>query len=224
TPPDTDSSSVTIVSPTHTSHTPAPPPQIHISLHTSTLSIIDSDSSDDDCSYTRRNMAGTMAKGDLAQAVKGHKPTAPPSLTEGKLTPLTVHRLARLCKAFFKAKEIKPEDQVGSLDGSFEEEAISQWFDNNSTRLQKLSMVDFLKEFRTRWLPPRWADELKFEISRAFMSNSHVFSEWKEDLLVRNNILVGYPQHMDDTALRAHLMTHVCQSLREYCYTAGDAF
>lgn len=161
---------------------------------------------------------------DMAQAIRSNKPKTPPTLTSGTLSPVIVHTFIRYCNMYLASMNTADADKVSEILICFHDDKIGDWIDTEGDRLRKLSIGEFFKEFRSRWLPERWADDLKFEISRSFMRDTEEFAPWKEALLLNNNVLKGYPQHMDDTLLRAHFETHVCQSLREFCYLEGSKY
>ncbi|KAI0825463.1 hypothetical protein BC629DRAFT_1586379 [Irpex lacteus] len=167
------------------SNVPSLTPSPHTSRPTS-----DNESSDDDEYF---NMPLPTTSDGMAQALRSSKPKTLPTLTAGTLTPVIVHTFIRYCTMYFRSVKTADDEKVPEIFGCFLDDKIGDWIDQEDERLRKLTLDEFFKEFRTRWLNERWADNLKVDISRAFMRDSEEFAPWKESVILSNSILKGYP-------------------------------
>jgi hypothetical protein len=141
----------------------------------------------------------------------------PPIMTSGEITPKVVWEFENRCEVFFlNGKEYIPDDRkVAKILGCFEQDFVAEWASTEREHLIKKTLEEFLKEFRTRWLPNDWEQKITtLMISTRLDLTKQTFADWSSQILSHNICLRNYPAHMDEKALRTQLYVMLDEELR----------
>ena len=134
--------------------------------------------------------------------------TRPPHLSNGEITPKSVKDFENHCLNYFINAKGRIEDdvKVSRILGCFENDLVNDWVSVNRERFTTLSFTDFMTEFRARWLPHDWEQNLRSKIlsARLFPKKTH-FEDWAASIQSLNVSLRGTPSHLDDDRIRLQL-------------------
>ncbi|KAF8231793.1 hypothetical protein L208DRAFT_1275653, partial [Tricholoma matsutake] len=83
-----------------------------------------------------------------------------PVLSAGRVTIAAMRVFENSCRRFFQHKSIAEADCVMSIIYNFEGSGIQSWINANQARLLALSFPQFLLEFKKKFLPRNWQDDL----------------------------------------------------------------
>ena len=90
----------------------------------------------------------------------------PPKLSKGRITPNVIRDFENHAKNFFmNAKHGVPDNEkVARILGCFEDRLVNDWISVNRKCLRTLEFEQFMDEFRSRWLPKTWVEDLRNNI------------------------------------------------------------
>lgn len=142
-----------------------------------------------------------------------------PILGSGILTYPDIKEFQRQCKRFFANKAIPDGEQVGRIVFNFDSDSHQDWIDADLARLTALSFDDFMSEFKRKWLPTDWEDE----IVETLISHqgSRPFWDWVVDVKKANTLLVGNDNHVEAAKLKAHILARISPPLRRALRSAN---
>ena len=111
---------------------------------------------------------------------------------------------------------VEDGQKVTRILGCFENPLVNDWISVNRTRLRTLSFEDFMIEFRQRWLPRNWEEDVAMRIlSSRLDPKQTTFEEWATQLQTWNVALRGTDSHIDDDQMRRQLDANLDTELRK---------
>ncbi|KAF8271642.1 hypothetical protein EI94DRAFT_1720238 [Lactarius quietus] len=143
--------------------------------------------------------------------------TRPPRLSEGQILPKGVRDFENHCLNYFvNAKESIPDDaKVARILSSFEDFLVNDWICVDRDRLVTLTFEQFMFEFRTRWLPLNWEEQvLDHLLSARFDPKKIRFGPWAYQVQSLNAYLRGTPLYLDDDTMRFRLYANLDEELQ----------
>ena len=128
----------------------------------------------------------------------------PPMLSRGRIMPNAIQDFENHAENYYSnAKHGIPDNEkVTKILGCFENPLINDWISVNHSHLCTLSFEDFMAEFRTRWLPKNWVEDVCNEIlgSRQDLKVT-TFESWSAKIQTLNVALRGTDSHLDDNQM-----------------------
>ena len=110
---------------------------------------------------------------------------------------------------------IPDNEKVTKILGCFENPLINDWISVNRSRLRTLSFEDFMAEFRTRWLPKNWVEDVCNEILGSRLDPKvTTFESWSAKIQTLNVALRGTDSHLDDNQMCRQLEANIDLELR----------
>lgn len=138
--------------------------------------------------------------------------TCPPTLTAGRLTPELIQRREAGCLAHFDYKKIAAEDQVARATPFLLDPLVQNWYLKDRPVYNTSSFAEFMIEFRNEFLNTNWAVRLQREIGQ-ITQDDRPFTDFANEIMSKNAILLGTTYHMDDALLRFTLDQHMNKGL-----------
>ena len=155
---------------------------------------------------------------DTKFAVSSHLVvTRPPQLSNGEISPKSAKDFENYCLNYFvNAKGgIEENLKVSRILGCFENDLVNDWISVNHERFTLLTFVEFMKEFRSRWLPHDWEQSIRAKIlSACLFPKKQCFEEWAAFIQSLNVSLRGTPSHLDDDRIRLQLEAGLDEDLQ----------
>ena len=95
--------------------------------------------------------------------------TRPPQLSSGEITPKSAKDFENHCLNYFVNVKGGIEDnlKVSRILGCFENDLVNDWISVNRDRFTALTFAEFMVEFRARWLPHDWEQNVRSKILSA---------------------------------------------------------
>ena len=146
----------------------------------------------------------------LLAEVKVAKMKDCPMLTAGKITPVVMQSWTLACKRYMKHAGKTPSEIVSFVaEGMFEPRLIS-WYQADQTRIDALSLADYIKELSALVLDKNWAHDILEKILSSKQGN-RVFIDWKIEVENLNAILLtSSPTHaLSTSALKLQLQSNL---------------
>ena len=207
-----DSDSHTLAQPVTVAHIVAPKPPHHTQ--------IDSDSSSDfeyPCFHTNYAVPSMSFIPNQVAIVEHIHQSKSPTLLAGEIDPAVMRTFELGCLDFFDCKEIKEEDQVRKILGSFRDTRIRNWISGDRNRLLTLSFSDFMSELRANYLDPDWEPTVRRRILAATLKQNQSFWDWFSHMQSLNSLLANTASHFSDTSLREKLEAGLDPELTRRC-------
>lgn len=131
----------------------------------------------------------------------------------------SIRRFGIACYRVFQAKGVPPESQVGRIMYCFERDNVIAWVEANHDTLLALTFDEFMTEFKSKWLPRDWQDQL---VDKVIERQPHdiSFADWIITLTNANSYLKGRPSHVPDDQLRDHIIARFSDHLRQEYHSA----
>jgi hypothetical protein len=104
---------------------------------------------------------------------------------------------------------------VACIAGGLQDPLISDWYWTAHEMFDLLSFDDFMKEFRVKWLPNDWEQDICCRVLG--MKQARPFWEWAMKMRSLNMLLCGMATHLDDTSLLNQLEANLKPSLSRAC-------
>ena len=194
--------SLPILSPPH-----SPEQQPVNCLHSDSYS--DSDSSVTSFA-TRLNMSSKNTEVSHSMSSK------PPMLSARNVSPEVMRQFENTCRSFFHNKEgLESKDYIACIAGGLQDPLISDWYWTTHKMFDILSFNDFMKEFRLKWLPNDWEQDIRCRV--LWTKQAGLFWEWAVKIWSLNTLLRGTPTHLDNTSLLNQLEVNLEPSLSRAC-------
>lgn len=144
-------------------------------------------------------------------------PTRPPRLSYGKILPKAVRHFEYHCLNYFaNAKEsVADNEKVARILSCFDDYLVNDWIAVERDRLITLTFEQFMAEFRTRWLPLGWEEDLRTQVlSARFDPKKTRFGAWADHVQTLNVFLRGTPSHLDEHSMRLQFEANIDEELR----------
>ena len=144
--------------------------------------------------------------------------TRPPQLSNGKILPKAVKDFENHCLNYFVNTKGGIEDnvKVTRILGCFENDLVNDWVSVNRERFMTLSFAEFMIEFRARWLPHDWEQNIHSKIlSARLFPKKQKFEEWASSIQSLNVSLQGTDSHLDDERIRLQLESGLDEDLQQ---------
>ncbi|KAF8220372.1 hypothetical protein L208DRAFT_1221180, partial [Tricholoma matsutake] len=127
-----------------------------------------------------------------------------PVLTAGRMTIPVIHIFENMCRCFFQNKKLPEDEQVLSIIYNFESLAVQVWITTHHDCLIALMFVEFFTEFKNKFLPANWKDDLV--TMQITMQSSQAFLTWMENVHEANAELAiaGSDYYIAKDKLRTH--------------------
>ena len=140
----------------------------------------------------------------------------PPMLSAGNVSPEVMRQFENACHSFFRNKEgLESKDYVTCIAGGLQDPLISDWYWTAHETFDVLSFDDFMKEFRLKWLPNDWEQDIQRRVLGT--KQASLFWEWAVKIRSLNTLLRGMPTHLDDASLLNQLEANLEPSLSCAC-------
>ena len=105
--------------------------------------------------------------------------------------------------------------KVSRILGCFENDLINDWISVNRERFTTLSFTEFMTEFRSRWLPHDWEQNIRSKIlSARLYPKKQRFEEWAASIQSMNVSLRGTASHLNDDRIRLQLEAGLDEDLQ----------
>ncbi|KAF8225990.1 hypothetical protein L208DRAFT_1304167, partial [Tricholoma matsutake] len=145
--------------------------------------------------------------------VKGGKGNHAPILSAGCITIAMVHVFENACRHFFQNKKIPKDERVVAIIYNFESSSVQSWVNTHHDRLL-LTFSAFLLEFKKKFLPENWQDDLV--ATQISVQSSQSFLAWMEAVHEANSELgiAGSDYHIAEEKLRSHFVPHLSTTLK----------
>ena len=119
---------------------------------------------------------------------------------------------------------VADDQKVRKLLGSFKNTLIQDWMSTETDRLIQLSFTDFMDEFRERWLPTNWEQNVLTQMLGSHLDPARqTFEAWASQILSHNVSLRKTKSHMTEEALRRQLEIMLDEELRTLACEANVA-
>jgi hypothetical protein len=166
---------------------------------------IDSDSSYD---YSFINTKPRSMSTKSTAEVTHTTASKPPCLSAGTISPEVLHQFENACHSFFHNKEgLEPKDHIARIAGSLQDPLLADWYWTGQETFDALSFNDFMKEFRNKWLPNNWEQDIRHKVLGTKQSGA--FWDWAVKMRSLNTLLHGTTNHLDDAALLNQLKANL---------------
>jgi len=140
----------------------------------------------------------------------------PPMLSAGNISLEVMRQFENACRSFFRNKEgLKSKDYIARIAGGLQDPLISDWYWTAHEVFDVLSFNDFMKEFRLKWLPNDWEQDICCRVLGT--KQASLFWEWAVKIRSLNTLLCGMPTHLDNTSLLNQLEANLEPSLSRAC-------
>jgi hypothetical protein len=135
-------------------------------------------------------------------------------LSAGRITIPVIRIFENACRRFFQNKKLAEEERVLSIIYNFESSAVQAWVMTHHDRLVGLGFVEFFTEFKNKFLPANWKDNLV--ATQISMQSSQAFLTWTESVREANAELAiaGSDYHISEEKLRAHFVPRLSPALK----------
>ncbi|KAJ7782430.1 hypothetical protein DFH07DRAFT_949235 [Mycena maculata] len=135
-----------------------------------------------------------------------------PTLHKGELTPLIIDEFDLAVTNFMTLKDIAADKQVTMILGCFMDPHFTNWFRPNTEckRLIALTLPDFLKEVKEKFLDDDWETQVRTDILLMRQTADQSFDEFATSL-------IGHTSLLADTQIRLHLEAGMSDDLRFVC-------
>jgi hypothetical protein len=137
-------------------------------------------------------------------------------LSAGTVLPEVMRQFENTCRSFFHNKEgLESKDYVAHIAGGLQDPLISDWYWTAHEMFDLLLFDDFMKEFRVKWLPNDWEQD----ICRRVLGTKQAgpFWEWAVKMRSLNTLLHSTATHLDDVSLLNQLEANLEPSLSCAC-------
>jgi hypothetical protein len=137
-----------------------------------------------------------------------------PVLSSGRVTIAAIRVFENACRRYFQHKKIEEENRVPSILYNFESSAIQSWINANQERLATMNFVEFLLEFKKKFLPRTWQDTLVS--TQIALQGSVSFLTWSESVREANAELniAKSDYYIPDNKLRNHFVPRLSTTLK----------
>ncbi|KZV88854.1 hypothetical protein EXIGLDRAFT_696305 [Exidia glandulosa HHB12029] len=142
-----------------------------------------------------------------------------PVLSAGRLTPATFPEWSHACRHFQKHSGKDAKDIISFVADAMLEPRLAAWYNAGQTRIDKLSLTEYLTELAELTLPRGWQNTLRGEILATRMTDHPdlSFHDWK--IMVENKnallTLVGSGKALTPEALQTQLEAGLHPELKE---------
>lgn len=193
--------------------TPNPIPPALIQVPCPAQPNSNSDFSDSDVCTHLHNLAMDNSQYMLA-TVLGGKGSHAPILSAGRITIPVVCIFENACQRFFQNKKLPKNKQVLSIIYNFESSAVQSWIMMHHDHLVELTFIEFFTEFKNKFLPVNWKDDLV--TTQITMQGSQSFLAWTEGVCEMNAKLAiaGSYYHIAEEKLYAHFVPRLSPALK----------
>lgn len=146
--------------------------------------------------------------------VTGGKGSHAPVLSVGHVTILIICIFENMCCCFFQSKKIPENECILSIIYNFESLEIQAWIMTHHDHLVDLTFIEFFTEFKNKFLPANWKDDLI--ATQITMQSSQAFLTWTESVKEANTELTiaGSDYHIVEGKLRAHFVPRLLAALK----------
>ena len=143
--------------------------------------------------------------------------TRPPQLSNGEISPKSAKDFENHCMNYFVNVKggIEENLKVSRILGCFENDLVNDWISVNRDRFTELTFAEFMVEFRARWLPHDWEQNVRSKIlSARLYPKKQRFEEWAASIQSLNVSLRGTASHLDDSRIRLQLEAGLDEELQ----------
>jgi hypothetical protein len=156
-----------------------------------------------------------MAEDQPLAEVRTAKMKDCPVLTAGRITPLVLQSWSLACKRYMKHAEKKPTEIVSFVAEAMLEPRLIAWYQAGQTRIDKLSLDEYLAELSKLVLEKNWAHKIRDTIISS-KQGDRAFIDWKIELENLNAILTtSSPSHaLTSDALKVQLEASLNSELK----------
>jgi len=124
------------------------------------------------------------------------------------------------CIAYFDNKDIDIDKQVHHVLSGLQDDHIHEWLDIKHPHLMTLTFEEFMKEFRTSYLPPNWEEDMCSEVL-SLTQGQQTFWNYVVTLQSKNALLAGTPSHLLKEKLCHQLEANMEKRLKAKCHDAN---
>ena len=107
-----------------------------------------------------------------------------------------------MCLRYFSVKTVPARERVTCVIHGLESPGMQDWICIHSICLSALTFDDFIGEFKKKWLPKHWEDDIRNKVIG--MQGDRTFWEWQNELRNNNILLTGLLDHITLDNLRKH--------------------
>ena len=138
-----------------------------------------------------------------------------PVLTAGRITPLVLQSWSLACKRYMKHAEKKPEEIVSFVAEAMLEPGLIAWYQAGQTRIDALTLTQYLEELADLVLEKNWAHKI-WDTIISSRQGSRTFIDWKIEIENLNAILkTSSPSHaLTEDGLKVQLEANLNSELK----------
>ena len=138
-----------------------------------------------------------------------------PVLTAGKITPLTLQSWSLACKRYMKHADKKADEIVSFVAEAMQEPRLIAWYQAGQTRIDALTLDQYLEELSKLVLEKNWAHKIRDTIISS-KQGDRPFLDWKIEMENLNAILTtSSPTHaLTEEGLRIQLEANLNLELK----------
>ena len=138
-----------------------------------------------------------------------------PVLTAGKITPLTLQSWSLACKRYMKHADKKADEIVSFVAEAMQEPRLIAWYQAGQTRIDALTLDQYLEELSKLVLEKNWAHKIRDTIISS-KQGDRPFFDWKIEMENLNAILTtSSPTHaLTEEGLRIQLEANLNLELK----------
>ncbi|KAH9024143.1 hypothetical protein EDB85DRAFT_280547 [Lactarius pseudohatsudake] len=155
---------------------------------------------------------------DSRDAVASHAALSrPPQLSVGRITPKAIRDFENHAENFFLNVKggVEESEKVTKIIGCFESSLVHDWIAINRKTLCALTFEKFMENFRKRWLPANWEEDLLNQVLGTKLEPKRQrFEEWSTEIQTLNVGLRGTASHISDEQMRKTLDANIDIELR----------
>ncbi|KIJ30458.1 hypothetical protein M422DRAFT_107295, partial [Sphaerobolus stellatus SS14] len=135
-------------------------------------------------------------------------------LTTGCIDPLVLQNWTLACKQYMKHAEKKASEIVSFVADGMMEPRLITWYNTDQTRIDTLSLADYLKELASLVLEKNWDIKICQQILASKQGNRK-FIDWKIEVKNLNTILAtsALTQALQSVALKSQLEANLNEDL-----------
>lgn len=165
-----------------------------------------------------------MPNDNQVAVVTSSGPSKIPVLSAGELSIEVYLQWKHMCEDCFELKDIdEPKKRIIHAMTGVLAPLVRNWYQADKARIQALTWEAFAVEFRDRWLPPNWEQRTRNLLIRSRQAATDSFKDWVVKIETHNANLFGTTSHKDETQLREHIESVMCDRLVQLAETADVA-
>lgn len=139
-----------------------------------------------------------------------------PFLQPGEITADIMREYETACLGYFNNKEIAKNKQVRKILAGLHDSRIQDWIAVDHEHFLGLTFAEFMKEFRTAYLPEDWEEIARIELLGTVQKDD-TFWDFAVNIQTKNSLLCNTQSYLDKEQLHHHLEASMTPKLSLCC-------